>query len=267
MNYKIYQLKHEKEPDMLRFREYAFVRDSGVLNLKNYECMYESSIETDFTDSLNATGEKIYCLLNGGAGEHPVDYGTYSLSMSDIIVLGEGEGRHVLCVDSFGFASDTPELKKFLSEVREQEKHEASIKDLEAFIPPENRGSDSIGKRIAESARWHRSYYPGRRFTTNTLKEYAIIRIVHDRLDFGDLGRMAREDVQFSEDAEEMVWNLTETIAGKILKKEIKNIEGAQAYLEKTSEYRNAGKELAHARDNEKRNPLKKTRPYEGPER
>lgn len=93
--YTIYQLKDGEETRDYRFRSHDnLTRDGLAVNLDNYNQVYSAPLTA--TDTLDTIYEKFNI-------EHPEDFTGHSLSVSDVVVLHQGDTATAHYVDSFGF--------------------------------------------------------------------------------------------------------------------------------------------------------------------
>ena len=124
LTYRIYQVKEEAKD--LRFMDYGWFEKKGIaVNCSDYNCVYTGQLPAGGKDSeqiLNSLFETFNV-------NHPADFTGHSLSVSDVVVLVDAEGREqAYFVDTFGFR----EVPDFL---REQER----VQDQQLFFKVENR--------------------------------------------------------------------------------------------------------------------------------
>ena len=96
--YEIYQIPAGSEHRDIRFLDYEKLGLMGLTPKKaNYESVYGGNLDDiPYTDKL----EGIYTMFNI---EHPEDYTGRSLSVSDVVVIDDENGRKAYYVDSVGF--------------------------------------------------------------------------------------------------------------------------------------------------------------------
>ena len=96
--YEIYQIPAGSEHRDIRFLDYEKLGSMGLTPKKaNYESVYGGNLDDiPYTDKL----EGIYTMFNI---EHPEDYTGRSLSVSDVVVINDENGRKAYYVDSVGF--------------------------------------------------------------------------------------------------------------------------------------------------------------------
>ena len=112
--YGIYQLKDDPELDKFRFEGTESLKRMGITKdnfdavlPENYKLVYMGELTELQGQTQSETLEAIYTKFNI---DHPADYKTHSLSVSDIVVLHEDGENSAHFVDSFGFT----ELPKFM---------------------------------------------------------------------------------------------------------------------------------------------------------
>ena len=116
--YEIYQIPRGEQYHDLRFLSYEQLEKFGQqIDPKNYEKVYSGKL--DDIPSKNKL-EGIFTMFNI---DHPKDFKGRSLSVSDIVVLNDENGKSAHYVDSFGY-KDVSE--SFLND-RKKEKTEADV--------------------------------------------------------------------------------------------------------------------------------------------
>ncbi len=92
---ELYQLKRAEETDKMRFLSFAFIKKhfGEQIKIDNYDLVYvaphNGEILGDIWERFNIN--------------QPEDYKTYSLSVSDIIVLNNGRKKAAYFVDNYDF--------------------------------------------------------------------------------------------------------------------------------------------------------------------
>lgn len=131
--YKIYQLKDGEEYHYNRFESYENNKNAN-LNKDDYNLVYEgnwSDLEgISAEEKLNSLWHKF------NADSKPEDFTGHSLSMSDVIVVGNESIQTAYYTDRYGF-TDMPEFfreKELENEISEQQNHDKSISDKNAEI-------------------------------------------------------------------------------------------------------------------------------------
>lgn len=106
IDYDLYQVKHGEEYADLRFSSLKMLNHfQQEVTKNNYEKVYSGTLDT--TDSTSEVLESIYIKFNL---QHPADYRSHSLSVSDIVVLHENGVDTAHFCDSIGFV----EVPQFL---------------------------------------------------------------------------------------------------------------------------------------------------------
>ena len=101
MKYEIYQLKRSDETTDLRFMSYDWlVRKGRKPEIKDYDKMYEGNI--DLESSFLPAAEFLYYKFNLSI---PEDFRGHSLSVSDIVVILDGDEKGCYYCDSVGFVT------------------------------------------------------------------------------------------------------------------------------------------------------------------
>ena len=125
--YRIYQIKGGEEYHGIRFSDYSTLEKDGFKpNHEDYDMVYQGKkLKADIPDS--ELLESIYTIFNL---EHPEDFKGHSLSVSDVVVIGESDKSTAYFVDSVGY-KELPEF--FMEKERTQEKEE----QVEDILTPE----------------------------------------------------------------------------------------------------------------------------------
>ena len=99
--FRIYQLKDGDEYHYTRFTDYQTNKDAGAnLNISDYDLKYEDSWDEVPGISSEMKLDAIYQRFNLN---HPNDFTGHSLSVSDVIVIGNDDSQTAYYVDDFGF--------------------------------------------------------------------------------------------------------------------------------------------------------------------
>lgn len=107
--FRIYQLKDGDEYHYTRFTDYQTNKDAGAnINISDYDLKYEDSWDEVPGISSEMKLDSIYQRFNLN---HPNDFTGHSLSVSDVIVVGNDDSQTAYYVDDFGF-TDFPEFFK-----------------------------------------------------------------------------------------------------------------------------------------------------------
>ncbi|MCQ2465649.1 MAG: YodL domain-containing protein, partial [Oscillospiraceae bacterium] len=107
--FRIYQLKDGDEYHYARFTDYQTNKDAGAnLNISDYDLKYEDSWDEVPGISSEMKLDAIFHRFNTN---HPNDFTGHSLSVSDVIVVGNDDSQTAYYVDDFGF-TDFPEFFK-----------------------------------------------------------------------------------------------------------------------------------------------------------
>lgn len=127
--YSIYQLKEESQ------REYGFMpysANEGKVTFDNYDLVYQGNLEDIKSDNDFAKLNYVYNMFNFN---HPEDFTGHSLSMSDVVVLSNGNKEQAYYVDRFGFA-EMPEFiqQKSREELQNTIKEPVTLTDRSAAI-------------------------------------------------------------------------------------------------------------------------------------
>ena len=102
IKYKLYQVKSELTRNF-GFMGLSMMKSLGVeVDFNNYELVYEGETETNFP---NAILEELFRVFNI---EHPEDFQGRSMSVSDIVQLGDDD--YYYC-DSFGWENIRKQIK------------------------------------------------------------------------------------------------------------------------------------------------------------
>lgn len=107
IKYTIYQVKTEK------IREYGFMGyeelctiHGGIVDMSKYNKVYSGKITAN---TVSEALEKLWVQFNTA---HPADYRGRSLSVGDVVAIGEGKSTNYFYCDSFGWKVLTPEIMK-----------------------------------------------------------------------------------------------------------------------------------------------------------
>ena len=93
--YAIYQMDENAESAAYRFMGMEHLKNRGVeVSADDYNCVYSGRL----LDSDNVDG--LYATFNT---RHPADYKTYSMSVSDVVIMNQNGQLQAYYVDSFGF--------------------------------------------------------------------------------------------------------------------------------------------------------------------
>ncbi|MGN0582412.1 MAG: YodL domain-containing protein [Oscillospiraceae bacterium] len=107
--FRIYQLKDGDEYHYARFTDYQTNKDAGAnLNISDYDLKYEDNWDEVPGISSEMKLDAIFHRFNTN---HPNDFTGHSLSVSDVIVVGNEDSQTAYYVDDFGF-TDFPEFFK-----------------------------------------------------------------------------------------------------------------------------------------------------------
>ena len=121
----IYQLKDGDETLNLRFASYGLLEKHGfTLDRDNYSLVYSAPLNGQDL-------EKIYENFNIN---HPADFTGHSLSVSDVVVLKQGDEVSAHYVDSVGFV----ELATFTGEERKSKSRGLTAEDLTSIVNSTN---------------------------------------------------------------------------------------------------------------------------------
>ena len=151
--YGIYQLKHNSEPDHLRFEGTESLKRMGItkdnfdaIKLENYELIYVGELSELKEETQGATLEAIYEKFNI---DRPEDYKGHSLSVSDIVVLHQNGENSVHFVDSFGFTG----LSDFMQTLKGVKEQETEIDTFVQDVPKsesEKQESDTLDNTLED---------------------------------------------------------------------------------------------------------------------
>lgn len=106
VKYEIYQLKYTEENRLLRFAPLGYLKN-GVADIKGtnyyqvYSAEYENGVEMSDASERYYALENLFRNLNDA--EKPLGYIGHSLSVSDIVILKQGNEQQAYYVDSFGY--------------------------------------------------------------------------------------------------------------------------------------------------------------------
>ena len=151
--YGIYQLKHNSEPDHLRFEGTESLKRIGItkdnfdaIKLENNELIYVGELSELKEETQGATLEAIYEKFNI---DRPEDYKGHSLSVSDIVVLHQNGENSVHFVDSFGFTG-LSDFMQTLKGVKEQETEiDTFVQDVQKS-ESEKQESDTLDNTLED---------------------------------------------------------------------------------------------------------------------
>lgn len=109
MNFKIYQIKSIDETTRERFVSYRFLTEKLKKHPdpENYELVYQGRSEDFVKNHLDKEQllERLYIIFNNP--KYPEGYHGHSLSVSDVIVLDDGNNQKVYYTDIVGFIEIT----------------------------------------------------------------------------------------------------------------------------------------------------------------
>ena len=121
--FSIYQLKDDDSLRYIRFEGLERLqKDGGKVERDNYNLVYEAELKP------GTTLDDLYYQFNM---EHPADFRGHSMSVSDIVVLHQGDEDKAFYVDRFGF-TEVPEF--LLEKVTDLELDEAAYKLGDRYI-------------------------------------------------------------------------------------------------------------------------------------
>lgn len=106
VKYEIYQLKYTEENRLLRFAPLGYLKN-GVADIKGtnyyqvYSAEYENGVEMSDASERYYALENLFRNLNDA--EKPLGYIGHSLSVSDIVILKQGNEQQAYYVDSLGY--------------------------------------------------------------------------------------------------------------------------------------------------------------------
>lgn len=116
-HYRIYQLPSGEKYHGIRFTNKDTLDKEGVhLSQDDYEMMYEGNWDDISGSSAEMKLQNIFTKFNT---DHPEDFKGHSLSVSDVITVGNENGYTAYYVDSFGF-KEMPEFFKKELELTEE---------------------------------------------------------------------------------------------------------------------------------------------------
>lgn len=120
--FAIYQIK-EDDPQRLRFMNLEWLQSKGLsADHANYDLIYTGELSTDNHASTMQTLESLYGRFNT---DHPADYHSPSLSVSDIVAVKQNGVLSCHYCDSFGFQ----ELTGFLARDNPLKNAEMQVED------------------------------------------------------------------------------------------------------------------------------------------
>ena len=121
--FSIYQLKDDESLRYIRFEGLERLqKEGGKVERDNYNLVYEAELKP------GTTLDDLYYQFNM---EHPADFRGHSMSVSDIVVLHQGDEDKAFYVDRFGF-TEVPEF--LLEKVADLEMNEAAYKLRDRYI-------------------------------------------------------------------------------------------------------------------------------------
>ena len=121
--FSIYQLKDDESLRYIRFEGLERLqKEGGKVDRDNYNLVYEAELKP------GTTLDDLYYQFNM---EHPADFRGHSMSVSDIVVLHQGDEDKAFYVDRFGF-TEVPEF--LLEKVEDLELNEAAYKLGDRYI-------------------------------------------------------------------------------------------------------------------------------------
>ena len=121
--FSIYQLKDDESLRYIRFEGLERLqKEGGKVDRDNYNLVYEAELKP------GTTLDDLYYQFNM---EHPADFRGHSMSVSDIVVLHQGDEDMAFYVDRFGF-TEVPEF--LLEKVEDLELNEAAYKLGDRYI-------------------------------------------------------------------------------------------------------------------------------------
>ena len=121
--FSIYQLKDDDSLRYIRFEGLERLqKDGGKVERDNYNLVYEAELKP------GTTLDDLYYQFNM---EHPANFRGHSMSVSDIVVLHQGDEDKAFYVDRFGF-TEVPEF--LLEKVADLELNEAAYKLGDRYI-------------------------------------------------------------------------------------------------------------------------------------
>ena len=121
--FSIYQLKDDDSLRYIRFEGLERLqKNGGKVERDNYNLVYEAELKP------GTTLDDLYYQFNM---EHPADFRGHSMSVSDIVVLHQGDEDKAFYVDRFGF-TEVPEF--LLEKVADLELNEAAYKLGDRYI-------------------------------------------------------------------------------------------------------------------------------------
>ena len=118
MKIKIYQIDMDRDENRVKFCRFEILerlQGSSKVNPEIYDLVYASDVDCKNLEDVYATFN-----LN-----HPVDFRGHSLSVSDVVEIGEGEAIAKGICDYYGVSTE---------EKTEAEKNNASSKDEALYI-------------------------------------------------------------------------------------------------------------------------------------
>lgn len=121
--FSIYQLKDDESLRYIRFEGLERLqKEGGKVDRDDYNLVYEAELKP------GTTLDDLYYQFNM---EHPADFRGHSMSVSDIVVLHQGDEDKAFYVDRFGF-TEVPEF--LLEKVEDLELNEAAYKLGDRYI-------------------------------------------------------------------------------------------------------------------------------------
>lgn len=206
--YGIYQLKDNPKLEQFRFMGMRSLakRKTAEDNFdpvkpENYSLVYVGGLSELQRRSQEETLEAVYEKFNI---DHPADYKSYSLSVSDIVVLHENGENSAHFVDSFGFTA-LPDFMRGLEGVKERGIEKPGQKSYPAVYP-------HTAGYAAEHGEWE-NYLASRKLNINC-KE-AVESAIRENFDGMHLGHDAVKPVLEEYGAERVSYILSATLQQK----------------------------------------------------
>ena len=142
--YELFQIKEGSNGAAYQFMGMDFVNENKlVIDKEDYESVYRGELEE---------GETLDTLYEKFNLYHPEDFTGHSMSVSDVIVIGNEDEKKAYYVDSFGFTKVPVflEKKKYHSEETEQVISRFREKTKQFFRPIDGMAAESIEKEVWE---------------------------------------------------------------------------------------------------------------------
>ena len=104
MKFAVYQIDHEKDVERVHFENYERTMEwVGKVDPSIYQKVWEGEYDPSAYENEFSFLDELFFVLN--VGDKPEDYTGTSMSVSDVVVLGE----EAYFVDSVGFKRISPE--------------------------------------------------------------------------------------------------------------------------------------------------------------